>query len=514
MKALFLFVFLSFQPIAFSQNSEELKSLKKNQEEEIKDSNEKSFTRKMKIGDIYEKNGFYSDALKYYNQILENYKTKKKDSLYVIVNTKIGTIYKNTKQYKSAAGFYNEAITTSKQLKYKIGLANSLSLLGANYEKQGDYLKALALENKSLTYLTPKKHPFEVANVYENIGSIYEDLLELDKASLYFQKAYSIFKGSTTKEEANILNNIADIHRKKKQLDEAIRVNLQSLHLSKKLKDNRLQESAYKDLAKIYALKEDYKRAYDNRIEAEKFKEAALVNENKNQVNLLLTDFEIDRKESQIKLLEEQNKSREMQLLLLIIIAASVIIILLVVYFSMRKKKIVQEKIQLYQQQKLQAELEKKWMEEKNLQKSLDLKTATLSNYSLHIAQKNKILSELSLKLKNMADRKSVNHDVLIKDLCSEIDFVLHQENEWEDFNIFFEEIHPNYIKNLSNIALEDLSPAELKLGILLRLNLSSKEIAAILRVTPDSVRVARHRFRKKLPIDAKKDLIIFLLEL
>ena len=108
----------------------------------------------------------------------------------------------------------------------------------------------------------------------------------------------------------------------------------------------------------------------------------------------------------------------------------------------------------------------------------------------------------------------SVNQETLIKALYSEIDFVLQQENEWKDFTAFFDEIHPNYIKNLSNISTEDLSPAELKLGILLRLNLTSKEIASILRVTPDSVRVARHRFRKKLPIDSKQELINFLLEL
>jgi hypothetical protein len=167
-----------------------------------------------------------------------------------------------------------------------------------------------------------------------------------------------------------------------------------------------------------------------------------------------------------------------MQLLLLIIIATSIITLLLLSYFFFRKKKIANEKIQLYKHEKLQVELQNKWLEEKNLQKSLALKTATLSNYSLHIAKKNKILSEISLKLKHITQRKSINHDTLIKELYSEIDFVLQQENEWNDFTIFFDEIHPNYIKNLSNIAIEELSPAELKLGILLRLNLTSKEIA------------------------------------
>ncbi|MCB0469322.1 MAG: helix-turn-helix transcriptional regulator, partial [Flavobacteriaceae bacterium] len=62
--------------------------------------------------------------------------------------------------------------------------------------------------------------------------------------------------------------------------------------------------------------------------------------------------------------------------------------------------------------------------------------------------------------------------------------------------------------------ASSELSPAELRLCMLLRLNLSSKEIASILRITPDSVRIARYRLRKKLTINTKDDLQTFILNL
>lgn len=512
----FLFpILLLFTQVIFSQNMNKLKLLNvKSQSVSTELNSGKNILKKIKIGSIYESNGLYANALECYNQVLNSYKKRNKDSIYVIVNNKIGTIYNCTRQYKNAISFFNEAIKISKSLNYNIGLANSLSALGANYEKQGDYLKALEFENKSLSYLSSKANKFEIAKVYENIGSIYEDLLQFEKASYFFNKAHQIIRGTNTKEEANILNNIADIYRKNENPDEAIQITNKALKLASKLKDNHLLESANKDLAKSYALKGNYQKAYNYRVEAEKFKDKALANENKNQINLLLSDFKINQKESKIKILEEQNKSGKTQFLLLFVLSVSIIVIMLLIYLSIRKRRIADTEIQKYEQQKLQDELEKKWIKEKNLQKSLELKTASLSNYSLHIAQKNKILSDLSFKLKNIALRKSINHEILIKDLYTEIDFTLQQENEWKDFNVFFEEIHPNYIKNLSNLAIEDLSPTELKLGILLRLNLSSKEIASILRVTPDSVRVARHRFRKKIPIDSKKDLVNFLLEL
>ena len=77
----------------------------------------------------------------------------------------------------------------------------------------------------------------------------------------------------------------------------------------------------------------------------------------------------------------------------------------------------------------------------------------------------------------------------------------------------FFQEIHPQFIKQLSKRAISKLSSTELRLAMLLRLNLSSKEIAAILRVTPDSVRVARYRLRRKLPIEQKQELVNFMLQ-
>ena len=178
-----------------------------------------------------------------------------------------------------------------------------------------------------------------------------------------------------------------------------------------------------------------------------------------------------------------------------------------------RKRK-AKLKLQEYKQRTLRAELDKKAIEEKNLQREVQLKTASLSRYSLHLSQKNKILLDMSNTLRNMVSRKHMNTSAKMKELVKEIDFNLKQEQEWDEFMSFFKEIHPEFIKKLSALSKNSLSPAELRLGMLLRLNLSSKEIASILRVTPDSVRVARYRLRKKLPIDQKEELVNFMIEL
>jgi DNA-binding CsgD family transcriptional regulator len=78
----------------------------------------------------------------------------------------------------------------------------------------------------------------------------------------------------------------------------------------------------------------------------------------------------------------------------------------------------------------------------------------------------------------------------------------------------YFGQIHPSFFSKLKNDAKENLSSSEMRLCMLLRLNLSSKEIGEILRITSDSVRIARYRLRKKLPLESKDDLQAYLLNL
>ncbi|MEM6347582.1 MAG: helix-turn-helix transcriptional regulator, partial [Bacteroidota bacterium] len=79
------------------------------------------------------------------------------------------------------------------------------------------------------------------------------------------------------------------------------------------------------------------------------------------------------------------------------------------------------------------------------------------------------------------------------------------------DFRKHFESVHPNLIQGL-NRKHPELTKNEFKLIALLRLNLSSKEISAILGISPDSVKIARYRLRKKLGLSNQEDLFQFLL--
>lgn len=464
------------------------------------------------LGEYYAASGLYTEAISQYKAALTSIDKSIITPLLVDLKNDIGNVYIEMNNYQAAIIFFKEALENANSIKYAKGKAVAQSYVGTTYEKQGNYLEALEAQKQSLVIFESLQDSLGIAMVNENIGSVHEDLMNYTLAYSYFKNAYGFLKNSHTKAEGNVLNNIGDVHRKSGDFKKALMYTQQSLELALSIQDNNLIESGYKDLSKTYALMQDYKKAFQYKLESDVYREKALRNQNLNQINALQTAYQAEKRETQIQLLQHQNEVSKANLTLLFVISLSVAIVFLVLLIYYNKKRKHKQKILNYKQRTLRAELEKKEIEEKNLQRDIQLKTTALSRYSLHLSQKNKILSDLSQTLKQISKRKNIDFSSKIKEITKEIDFNLKQENEWEEFKVFFKEIHPDFVKKLSNISQESLSPSELKLGVLLRLNMSSKEIASILRVTPDSVRVARYRLRKKLPIDAKEDLVNFML--
>ena len=71
-----------------------------------------------------------------------------------------------------------------------------------------------------------------------------------------------------------------------------------------------------------------------------------------------------------------------------------------------------------------------------------------------------------------------------------------------KDFNSTVKQKFPNVTNN------------ELRLMTLLKMNLSSKEIASILNISPDGIKKARYRLRKKLNISSEESLSDLILSL
>ena len=466
------------------------------------------------LAQFYKERQIYTEAVAHYNRALTSSSTTTSDKLQIAIKNSLGAIFLALNEYHNAQHYLQESLSASQKIGDTLGEAKSLELLGTSWEKLRKPQLALEFQSKSLLLYKELDDLNGQASVYENIGSVYEDLQEFEKAQTYFEKAYTFFKHLDDERQLNALNNLSDIYRKTGFYQEAIAKTTEVLELAKSCNNPHQIASAYKDLAKVYALVEDFKQAYTYALAYQDLVRSQFYSQNISQLHALQIIYDTKEKQARIELLEQERETSRvkwiaMLLLLLILISGGIVL-----FYIQRKKRQAKLAVQRYKQLALEAELETKAAREQNLQNEIELKTATLSKYSLSIAQKNKLIEQVSATLQKISLRKRIDVSSKLIELSHELDVHLKADDAWSQFMVLFDDIHPQFTQKLREKALENLSATEIRLALLLRLNLSSKEIASILRITPDSVRVARYRLRKKLPVARQEDLVEFMLKL
>jgi DNA-binding CsgD family transcriptional regulator len=81
---------------------------------------------------------------------------------------------------------------------------------------------------------------------------------------------------------------------------------------------------------------------------------------------------------------------------------------------------------------------------------------------------------------------------------------------DWKKFETEFTAVHPEFARKLHK-QFPKLTPTEMKMCSLLRLNLRSQEIARLLNLAERSVETHRFNIRRKLEIERERGLGEFL---
>ena len=149
---------------------------------------------------------------------------------------------------------------------------------------------------------------------------------------------------------------------------------------------------------------------------------------------------------------------------------------------------------------------------EKNFRQELDFRIKELNVYALSIAKQNEFLNYLTGQLKGIQEICNAPSKKMIFPLIQKANDQLN-ENAWENFEQQFSMVYSDFYKIL-NTRFPNLTASERKLCSLLKMNLSSKEIANLTFQEPSSVDVARYRLRQKLGLDKDENLTSFIMTL
>lgn len=144
-----------------------------------------------------------------------------------------------------------------------------------------------------------------------------------------------------------------------------------------------------------------------------------------------------------------------------------------------------------------------------NLRKDLELKNKELVCNVSNIYTKNMVINKVAKTLSRSTGKFRQTNMELIRDIISDLKQNM-DETSWKEFEYRFARVHESFYHTLDE-KFPELTATERKVCAMLKLNMSSKEIAAITMVKPESVDTTRARIRKKLGLEHDENLTEFL---
>ena len=130
-------------------------------------------------------------------------------------------------------------------------------------------------------------------------------------------------------------------------------------------------------------------------------------------------------------------------------------------------------------------------------------KNRQLASHTLHVIQKNQVLLELGVVLNELRQQKSMKEaKKRLNSLDNLANYGINLDRDWKCFQEVFEQLHPEFYSKLK-ATYPELTRADLHLCALLRLNMTTKEIAGLQNITPKSANMKRYRLRQKMRLDS-----------
>ena len=207
----------------------------------------------------------------------------------------------------------------------------------------------------------------------------------------------------------------------------------------------------------------------------------------------------------------------------LIYILSGLIIIGLIIWLvyhrmqvSKRKERLknlqeYRKKVQQYQREALISEREIIKLRNEQLRGKMIHLDKELANQVMTMVQKNKFLRKIKSELKNLQGQavdSSVKSKISL--IINRIDKEFDDKKQKELFETYFDEVHEDFFKRL-NEKYPSLTPREQRLCAYIKMNISTKEIAALQNISTRGIEISRYRLRKKLGLDRDTNLATFI---
>ncbi len=320
----------------------------------------------MNMGNVFYNQGAYQDALANYLESLSliNKAGIDEDKLIASRLEKIGLVYEKQGYSDQAIEYYTKALKVYKKFKDPERIGSILQNIGIIFE-------TLNLPDSSLHYYDLAVSELEVLNnkelvafVNNNIGVIYNAKGEYDIALQYLEKSLAVYEESGNQRKlAELYHNIGSNKFYRSNYDQALSFFQKSLENALRTDYLAIETQTLSGIADVYEAKEDYRKAYEYLLRSNTMKDSLLNSEKTEVIEELITKYETEKKDTEIKvltaeqaeneaLIQKRNAERKLLIIGVLALFSAIIGIIFWFVYSARKKRIIaSQKEKIYQKE-------------------------------------------------------------------------------------------------------------------------------------------------------------------
>ncbi|OFY16400.1 MAG: hypothetical protein A2X11_15375 [Bacteroidetes bacterium GWE2_42_24] len=480
------------------------------------------------LGDIYQAIGNYDKAIENYYKALK-IKEEKNDRLGVAGSyNNIAAIYFAQNSFPKAEELFRAAYIIHKEAGNKAGIAQLLNNLGEVQRSLKQYDSALKLYDAAIRINELMNNQLWTAINYQNKGETFMLKGDYDNALQNFNIALKFYRLTDNKNYLTNLNNsLGNYYLKKNDRILAKKYFTEALNDARNYHYPAEMKNAALGLSVISESEGDYRGALMLFKLYNAQSDTLLGVEMNRQMAEIQTRYELEKKENEITIQKEQinllEKNEKINAIVLQAGLAALVFLVIIAYLLYSRQKSrshaqinladKNQEILKTRQALMEADLKNRDQEKLILNQELQQKNNHLINMALSLAHKNEFFGELKKGLKEIKSLHDDDKEKRLNDLLLKIGQQTRITKELERLQAEIEEANATFFKKLNQICPE-MTENERQLSALLRINLSSKEIASLNNITTKAVEMSRYRLRKKLNIEGNNTLTDFLQDL
>ena len=209
--------------------------------------------------------------------------------------------------------------------------------------------------------------------------------------------------------------------------------------------------------------------------------------------------------------LSKQKTIRIQQLLLLILSLIAVLVILVILYKKRVRAKQEQVRAEKLRSALAEKELENESLKRKQLDIELQFKSRDITNLAIDIHEKSALHTIWARKLErllSLKDFETVKKEM--KTMLRDVHTSERIDRQKRPLKEKVEEVNAAFYAKLAE-EFPSLTKNDREICGMIRMRMSTKEIATLKNITPGSAKVMKTRIRKKLELDPGDDLQLFI---